>query len=57
MSGGHFNYKQYAIREIIDSIENELERQGQVVPKDKYNRYFDEEEEKEEYYYTYPKGV
>jgi len=32
MSGGHFDYKQYAISEIADSIERELEKQGKEIP-------------------------
>ena len=34
MSGGHFDYKQYHINEIVDSIERELNRQGKEKPKD-----------------------
>ena len=55
MSGGHFDYKQYHINEIVDSIERELNNQGKEKPKcelycDKeyYEKYPDEK-----YYYTY----
>ena len=34
MSGGHFNYNQYRINDIADSIECELNRQGKEKPKD-----------------------
>lgn len=33
MSGGHFDYKQYQIQEIRDSIERELNNQGRKKPK------------------------
>ncbi len=56
MSGGHFDYKQYHINEIVDSIERELNNQGKEKPKCKlycdkeyYEKYPDEK-----YYYTYP---
>ena len=32
MSGGHFEYNQYKIREIADSIESELKNQGKLKP-------------------------
>ena len=34
MSGGHFDYNQYRINDIADSIERELNRQGKEKPKD-----------------------
>jgi hypothetical protein len=56
MSGGHFDYQQYRINDIADSIEHELNNQGKEKPKDKlycddeyYKRYPDEK-----YYYIYP---
>lgn len=56
MSGGHFNYQQYEINNIIDSIEEELNQQGKQKPKNEL--YFAEEYYKqypdEKYYYTYP---
>ena len=33
MSGGHFDYYQYHIREIAESIQEELDKQGQAIPK------------------------
>ena len=50
MSGGHFDYNQYRINDIADSIERELNRQGKEKPKDEL--YGDKE-----YYYTYPEIV
>ena len=47
MSGGHFDYKQYHINEIVDSIERELNNQGKEKPKDEL--YCDKE-----YYEIYP---
>lgn len=47
MSGGHFDYHQYRITEIADSIESELARQGKEKPRDEL--YGDSE-----YYKQYP---
>ena len=33
MRGGHFDYYQYHIREIAESIQEELDQQGQIIPK------------------------
>lgn len=59
MSGGHFDYKQYHINEIIDTIERDLNIQGRTKPKDEL--YCDEEFYKrypeEKVYRTYPKEV
>lgn len=54
MSGGCFDYNQYRINDIADSIERELNRQGKEKPKDEL--YFDDEYF-EKYYYTYPEIV
>ena len=59
MSGGHFDYKQYQINEIADSIERELNRQGKEKPKDELYgdaEYFKKYPE-EQYYYTYSEIV
>ena len=59
MSGGHFDYNQYKIDEIADSIERALNNQGKEKPKDELygnlDYYKDYPEEK--YYYTYPEIV
>jgi hypothetical protein len=47
MSGGHFDYNQYRINDIADSIERELNKQGKEIPKE--NLYMDKE-----YYEKYP---
>lgn len=59
MSGGYFDYNQYRIGDIADSIECELNRQGKEKPKDElyadkeyYEKYPDEK-----YYSTYPEIV
>ena len=59
MSGGYFDYNQYRINDIADSIERKLNRQGKEKPKDElygdkeyYEKYPDEK-----YYYTYPEIV
>ena len=40
MSGGHFNYDQYKIRNISDEIKNIIEKQGTPI-EDSYSMYFD----------------
>ena len=59
MSGGHFDYNQYWINDIANSIERELSRQGKEKPisesygdKEYFEKYPDEK-----YYYTYPEIV
>ena len=47
MSGGYFDYKQYHIDDMVDSIERELNYQGKEKPKDEL--YHDKE-----YYLKYP---
>jgi len=32
MSGGHFEYKQFHIEEIAETIQSILDRQGEVIP-------------------------
>jgi len=59
MSGGHFEYAQYRIQSIIDSIEHELKKQGKEKPKKElWNRkeFYDEYPE-EKFFYTYPKEI
>ena len=36
MSGGHFDYNQYRINDIADSIERELSRQGKEKPQSEF---------------------
>ena len=59
MSGGHFDYKQHNIDDIANEIEQMLERQGKLIPKD--DLYLDEEYLKkfpeERYYITYSKEI
>ncbi len=59
MSGGHFDYKQYCIRDIADSIEEELNRQGKEKTEDVlyYNKEYFEKYPDEKYYYTYPRVI
>jgi hypothetical protein len=59
MSGGHFNYAQYRIKEIADSIQQKLDDQGKLkskedlwMSKDYYEAYPEEKFE-----YTYPKNI
>jgi hypothetical protein len=59
MSGGRFNYNQYRITEIADSIEQTLNRQGKEIPTDK--RWYDKEYylkyPEDKFYQTYPEKV
>lgn len=59
MSGGHFDYKQYHINDIADSIQRILDMQGKE--KDKYELWLDKQYYKdhpeEKFNYTYPKEV
>jgi len=50
MSGGRFDYQQYNINDIADSIERELNKQG--IPKNKEDLYC-----REEYYKEYPEEL
>lgn len=59
MSGGYFDYKQYEINNIADSIEHELNIQGKLKPKNEL--YYDKEYyikyPEEKFYYTYPEII
>lgn len=55
MSGGHFDYYQYRIREIAESIQEELDRQGQAIPKD--NLYYGDINQEQKFYDTYPPEI
>lgn len=59
MSGGHFDYNQYWINDIANSIERELNRQGKEKPKDElyWDKEYYEKHPDEKYYYTYPEIV
>lgn len=59
MSGGHFDYTQYHINNIADSIESELERQGKEKPKNElyFDREYYEKYPEEKYYYTHAEEV
>ena len=47
MSGGHFDYDQYRIATIVDSIESELYKQGKEIPRE--DRWHDDD-----WYKKYP---
>lgn len=51
MSGGHFDYHQYRIREIADNIEDIIQKNG------KKKEYEIEYSWEDEYYYEYPPEV
>ena len=59
MSGGYFNYGQFQINEIANSIEQELNKQGKEKPKDELyeNEEYFKKYPKEKYYYRYPEIV
>lgn len=59
MSGGRFNYNQFRIRDIRESIESILERQGKEIPKDELygsKDYYDKYPE-EKFYETFSPEV
>jgi len=47
MGGGHFDYDQYRITTIADSIQSELDKQGTLIPKE--DRWHDDD-----WYKKYP---
>jgi len=47
MSGGYFDYNQYSIKEIIETIQEELDRQGKKRPEEELYG-------SETFYETYP---
>jgi len=51
MSGGHFDYLQYRIREISDSVEQIIRNNGKLKPEEDRN-YFDDD-----YYSNYSPEV
>lgn len=51
MSGGHFDYHQYRIREIADNIENIIQKNGKKKEYEIKNSWEDE------YHYEYPPEV
>lgn len=55
MSGGHFDYNQKRIQYIIESIEEEIERNGKKIEYPPEVRYVGEWEL--EYNYEYPKDI
>lgn len=59
MSGGHFDYNQYKITDIADSIECELEKQGKLKPNDELwmNSEYYKDYPEEKYYPTYPPEI
>ena len=59
MSGGHFEYNQYKIREIADSIESELKNQGKLKPKEDLwsSKDFYEKYPEEKFNPTYPQEI
>ena len=59
MSGGTFEYSQYQIRTIWETIQSELERQGKEIPKDdQWNSdEWLENYPEDEKYKTYPEEI
>ena len=55
MSGGHFDYYQYHIREIAESIQEELDQQGQAIPKSSLRYGYSDQEQL--FYETYSPKV
>ena len=59
MSGGTFEYAQYHINTICETIQSELERQGKEIPKDEQwnSKEWLEEYPEDKKYRTYPKEI
>lgn len=59
MSGGHFDYDQYRINNIIDSIERELNLQGKQIPKEELwmNEEYYKKYPEEKFHTTYPDEI
>lgn len=60
MNGGHFDYKQYILQEIIDSIQLELNNQGKQIDSVGHSdssRKFIEEYPEYKYYRTYSSEI
>jgi hypothetical protein len=57
MSGGHFDYDQYRIRNIIESIESELNNQGKLKERLFYNPEYYEKFPEDKYYTIYPEEI
>lgn len=59
MSGGHFDYKQYELDMIADSIQHELDKQGREIPEDMrwYNKEWYDEHPEDRFHTTYSSRV
>ena len=55
MSGGFFEYKQYHIEEIADSIQSELDKQGKEIPEEDrwHSEQWCEDHPEDRFYGTY----
>lgn len=58
MSGGHFDYKQYHIGEIADSIERQINNNGEPYTKEELkDGYYFGEDSTENCHYEYPEDI
>ena len=58
MSGGHFDYKQHQIGDIIESIEEEIEKNGQpLTEEEKKSSYYGLNDERDSHHYEYPEDI
>jgi hypothetical protein len=63
MSGGHFEYQQYRINDIIESIEAQIDRSGRAKTKEElrewggYDPEYYEKYPDEKFYHDYPAEV
>lgn len=57
--GGHFDYKQYHINEIVELIEFELNNQGQEKPtyEELYGKFYFDSHKQKEYYPIYSNDI
>jgi len=59
MSGGHFDYRDYQLTQIVDSIKRVLNEQGKPKPKEELymNEDYYKKHPEEKVFYTYPTEV
>jgi hypothetical protein len=57
MSGGHFEYQQYRINDIADSIQEEIDNNGRLLTEQERQDYFLMGDEKPTHHYEYPEEV
>ena len=59
MSGGHFDYNQYRIKDIHESIQENIDNNGKLISEEEreYNREWYEKYPDDKYYPEYPNEI